>query len=75
MSDNPFHTSKLMRRIWTSAILSGLFAVVLGVAIPAWPAPSVNAAAVLLGVYLVVSGVALAFLAFTPPVSAGPKAP
>ena len=71
MSDNPLHTSKLMQGIWTSAILSGLFAVVLGVVILAWPAPSVNAAAALLGVYLVASGVALVFLAFSLPASAG----
>jgi uncharacterized membrane protein HdeD (DUF308 family) len=72
MSDNPLHTSKLMRGIWTSAILSGLLAVVLGVVILAWPEPSV-VAAVLLGVYLVVSGVALVFLAFSLPVSAGSR--
>jgi uncharacterized membrane protein HdeD (DUF308 family) len=71
MSDNPLHTSKQMQGIWTSAILSGLFAVVLGVVILAWPAPSVNAAAALLGVYLVASGVALVFLAFSLPASAG----
>jgi uncharacterized membrane protein HdeD (DUF308 family) len=73
MSDNPIHTSKLMRGIWTSAILSGLLAVVLGVVILAWPEPSVVAAAVLLGVYLVASGVALVFLAFSLPVSAGSR--
>jgi uncharacterized membrane protein HdeD (DUF308 family) len=73
MSDNPLHTSNLMRGIWTSAILSGLFAVVLGVVILAWPEPSVVAAAVLLGVYLVASGVALVFLAFSLPASAGSR--
>jgi uncharacterized membrane protein HdeD (DUF308 family) len=73
MSDNPLHTSNLMRGIWTSAILSGLLAVVLGVVILAWPEPSVVAAAVLLGVYLVVSGVALVFLAFSLPISAGSR--
>jgi uncharacterized membrane protein HdeD (DUF308 family) len=71
MSDKPLHTSKQMQGIWTSAILSGLFAVVLGVVILAWPAPSVNAAAALLGVYLVASGVALVFLAVSLPASAG----
>lgn len=73
MSDNPLRTSKVMRGIWTTAILSGLLAVVLGVAILAWPAPSVVAAAVLFGVYLVVSGVALVFLAFSLPVSVGSR--
>ena len=65
MSDNPIHTSNLMRGIWTSAILTGIFAVVLGIVILAWPEPSVAAAAVLFGVYLVVSGVAQVFLALS----------
>jgi uncharacterized membrane protein HdeD (DUF308 family) len=65
MSDTPRHTPNLMQGISTAAILSGLMAVVLGVAMLAWPEPSVVAAAVLLGMYLVVSGVALVFLAFS----------
>ncbi|MGB6764487.1 DUF308 domain-containing protein, partial [Mycobacterium sp.] len=71
MSDNSLHISNLMRGISTTAILSGLLAVVLGVVMLAWPQPSVVAAAVLFGVYLVVSGVALVFLAFSLPASAG----
>jgi uncharacterized membrane protein HdeD (DUF308 family) len=47
--------------------------VVLGVVILAWPEPSVVAAAVLFGVYLVVSGVAEVFLAFSLPISAGSR--
>jgi uncharacterized membrane protein HdeD (DUF308 family) len=62
-----------MRGIWTSAILSGLLAVVLGIVILAWPEPSVAADAVLFGVYLVVSGVAQVFLAFSLPVSAASR--
>ncbi len=69
MSDNSSHTSNLMQGIWTTAILSGLLAVVLGVVILAWPQPSVVAAAALFGVYLVVSGIALVILAFSLPVS------
>ena len=71
MNDNSFHISNLTRGISTAAILSGLLAVVLGVVMLAWPQPSVVAAAVLFGVYLVVSGVALVFLAFSLPASAG----
>jgi uncharacterized membrane protein HdeD (DUF308 family) len=48
-------------------------AIVLGVVILAWPEPSVVAAAVFIGVYLVVSGVVLVFLAFSLPVSAGSR--
>ena len=53
--------------------MSGSLAVVLGVVILAWPQPSVVAAAVLFGVYLVVSGVALLFLTFSMPTSAGTR--
>jgi uncharacterized membrane protein HdeD (DUF308 family) len=53
--------------------VSGSLAVVLGVVILAWPQPSVVAAAVLFGVYLVVSGVALLFLTFSMPTSAGTR--
>jgi uncharacterized membrane protein HdeD (DUF308 family) len=72
MSDNSLHVSNQMRGISTAAILSGLLAAVLGVVILAWPQPSVVAAAVLFGVYLVASGVALVVLAFSlPAASAG----
>jgi len=66
MSEIPRHASNLVRNIWISAILSGLLAVVVGVVILAWPEPSVVAAAVFFGVYLVVSGLAvvLGILAF-----------
>jgi uncharacterized membrane protein HdeD (DUF308 family) len=73
MSEIPRHSANLVRGIWTSAILSGLLAVVLGAVILAWPQPSVVAAAVVFGVYLVVSGLALVFLAFSLPVSAGSR--
>jgi uncharacterized membrane protein HdeD (DUF308 family) len=73
MSDNSLQTSNLMRSIWTTAILSGLLAMGLGIVILAWPQPSVVAAAALFGVYLVVSGIALVILAFSLPTSAGSR--
>jgi uncharacterized membrane protein HdeD (DUF308 family) len=73
MSGNSLHSSNVTRDIWTGAIVSGSLAVVLGVLILAWPQPSVVAAAVLFGVYLVVSGVALLFLTFSMPTSAGTR--
>jgi uncharacterized membrane protein HdeD (DUF308 family) len=73
MNDNSFHISDQVRDISTAAILSGLLSVALGVVILAWPEPSVVAAAVLFGVYLVVSGVAQVFLAFSLPISAGSR--
>jgi uncharacterized membrane protein HdeD (DUF308 family) len=73
MSDNSLQASNLMRSIWTTAILSGLLAMGLGIVILAWPQPSVVAAAALFGVYLVVSGIALVILAFSLPTSAGSR--
>jgi uncharacterized membrane protein HdeD (DUF308 family) len=73
MNDNSLHISNLMRGISTSAIFSGLLAVALGAVILAWPQPSVVAAAMLFGVYLVVSGVALVLLAFSLPTSGGSR--
>ena len=73
MSGNSLHSSNVTRDIWTGAIVSGSLAVVLGVVILAWPQPSVVAAAVLFGVYLVVSEVALLFLTFSMPTSAGTR--
>ena len=73
MSDNSLHLSNPLRGISTAAIWSGLLAAVLGGVILAWPQPSVVAAAVLFGVYLVVSGVALVILAFSLPMSGGSR--
>jgi uncharacterized membrane protein HdeD (DUF308 family) len=61
----------LAQRLWTSAIVFGLLAVILGVVILVWPGPSLVVAAVLFGVYLLVSGIAQVFSAFSLPVSAG----
>jgi uncharacterized membrane protein HdeD (DUF308 family) len=73
MSNTAHPVSNLMHRIWISAVLFGLLAVILGVVILVWPGPSILAAAVLFGVYLVVSGVALTVLALSLPASAGSR--
>jgi uncharacterized membrane protein HdeD (DUF308 family) len=54
-------------------MISGLLAVVLGVVILAWPGKSIIVASVLLGIYLVVSGVAQVIFAFSLHVSAGSR--
>jgi uncharacterized membrane protein HdeD (DUF308 family) len=54
-------------------MISGLLAVILGVVILAWPGKSIIVASVLLGIYLVVSGVAQVILAFSLHVSAGSR--
>jgi uncharacterized membrane protein HdeD (DUF308 family) len=65
--------SELPQRLWKSAILFGLLAAILGVVILAWPGKSLLVAAVVFGVYLVISGVALVALAFMLPASAGSR--
>jgi uncharacterized membrane protein HdeD (DUF308 family) len=73
MSHNTHPGSNLMHRIWVSAVLFGLLAVVLGVVMLLWPGKSIVVAAGLFGVYLVVSGVALVVLALSLPASGGSR--
>lgn len=54
-------------------LVSGVFAVILGVLVLVWPGISILVAAVLFGVYLVVSGVAMVIFALSLPVSAGTR--
>src|SRR6187551_325068 len=63
----------LLHHLWKSALLSGLFAVALGVLILVWPGKSIIVAAVFLGIYLVVSGAAQVIFAFSLPVSAASR--
>jgi uncharacterized membrane protein HdeD (DUF308 family) len=69
MSDTAHPVSDLMHRIWISVVLFGVLGVILGVVMLMWPGPSIVVAAVLFGVYLVVSGIALVILAFSLPAS------
>ena len=69
MSTHPVES--YVQRLWMSAILFGLLAVILGVVIVVWPGPSIIVAAVLFGVYLVVSGIVMVSLAFSLPVASG----
>jgi uncharacterized membrane protein HdeD (DUF308 family) len=71
MTDIYRPASDLMHRIWTSAIMFGFLAAILGVVILVWPGPSIVVAAVVFGVYLVVSGITQIVLAFGLPDSAG----
>ena len=63
----------LLHYLWKSALISGLLAVALGVLILIWPGKSIIVAAVFLGIYLVVSGVAQVIFAFSLPVSAASR--
>lgn len=59
----------LMRHLSTSALISGLLTIALGVLILVWPGKSILVASVLFGVYLLVTGFAEVYLAFALPVS------
>src|ERR1700752_228001 len=64
---------QLLQHLWKSTMISGLLAVVLGVVILAWPGKSIIVASVLLGIYLVASGIAQVIFAFSLHVSAGSR--
>jgi uncharacterized membrane protein HdeD (DUF308 family) len=57
-------TPGFLRHLWEVKLVSGLAALVLGVLVVAWPGISILVAAVLFGVYLVVSGLAEIVFAF-----------
>lgn len=57
--------------MWISTVVFGLLAVILGVVILAWPGKSLLVAAVLFGIYLVVSGLVMVLLAFSLPLAGG----
>lgn len=74
MSTHPEHAAPEhvpFQRLWTSVVVLGFAAAILGVVMLIWPRPSIVVAAVLLGVYLAVSGIALVFSAFSLPVLSG----
>ena len=61
----------LLPHLWKSAVVSGLLAVALGVAIVSWPAISIVVAAIFFGAALLVNGIQQVFFAFSLDVSAG----
>jgi uncharacterized membrane protein HdeD (DUF308 family) len=62
---------KLLPHLWRSTLISGLLAVALGVLVLVLPRDSLVTAAVLFGLYLLVTGAAQVFFAFSLHVSAG----
>lgn len=62
---------KLLKHLWWSTLLSGILAVILGVLVLTLPGDSIFVAAILLGAYLLVSGIAQVIFAFSLHVSAG----
>src|SRR5271166_1120083 len=64
-------TANPLRELWAPQLLMGLVAVAVGVLVLMWPGVSILAASVLLGIYLVASGIAQVILAFGLEVSGG----
>src|SRR6201998_2723659 len=62
---------KLLPHLWKSALVSGLLALTLGVLVLLLPGDSIVIAAILFGIYLLVTGVAQVIFAFSLHVSAG----
>lgn len=61
----------MLPHLWKSALVSGILALALGILTLVWPAISVLAAAIVFGVYLLITGIAQVFFAFSLHVSAG----
>ncbi len=55
----------LLPHFWKSALVSGVLAVALGIAMIAWPAISITVAAIFFGAYLLLSGIEQVFFAFS----------
>src|SRR6201987_4430199 len=65
--------SVLGQQLWKNKLVSGVLSIALGAMVLAWPGPTILVAATLFGVYLLVSGFAELFLAFTLPRSAATR--
>lgn len=61
----------LARRAWQTILLTGVMAVILGVLILVWPDITLQAAGIIFGVYLVVTGVLQLVAAFGAPTGTG----
>jgi uncharacterized membrane protein HdeD (DUF308 family) len=65
--------AQLVQGIWSSAVVSGLLAVILGVVILVWPGPSIVVTSGVFGAYLVISGIAMVVLGFNFPAPAASR--
>ena len=61
----------MLPHLWKSTLLSGVLAVILGVLMLVWPGKTLLVAGVLFGAYLLISGIAQVFFAFSLHVAAG----
>jgi uncharacterized membrane protein HdeD (DUF308 family) len=62
---------RLLPHLWKSTLASGILALALGVLVLAWPGKTILIAAILFGIYLLVTGIAQVIFAFSLHVSAG----
>jgi uncharacterized membrane protein HdeD (DUF308 family) len=65
--------SVLGQQLWKNKLASGVLTIVVGAMVLAWPGPSILVVSTLFGVYLLISGFAELFLAFTLPRSAATR--
>jgi uncharacterized membrane protein HdeD (DUF308 family) len=63
----------LGQQLWKNTLVSGVLTIVLGIMVLAWPGPTILIASTMFGVFLLVSGFAELFLAFTLPRSAATR--
>jgi uncharacterized membrane protein HdeD (DUF308 family) len=61
------------QRLWKLKLMAGVPTIVVGAIVLAWPGPSILVASTLFGVYLLASGLAELFMAFTLPRSAATR--
>ncbi|CAN5264320.1 HdeD family acid-resistance protein [soil metagenome] len=55
----------LLPHLWKSTLVSGVLAILLGIAVVVWPGISILVAAIFFGAYLLVTGIAQVVLAFS----------
>jgi len=63
----------LDQQLWMGTLLASVLTVVLGAMVLLWPGPTILVASTMFGVYLLASGLAELFLAFTLPRSAATR--
>jgi uncharacterized membrane protein HdeD (DUF308 family) len=61
----------VLPHLWKATLFSGVLSVILGVLIAAWPGATLLVAAVVFGIYLLISGIAQVIFAFTLHIAAG----
>jgi uncharacterized membrane protein HdeD (DUF308 family) len=65
--------SVLGQQLWKGKLVSGVLTIVLGAMVLAWPGPTILITSTMFGVFMLVSGFAELFLAFTLPRSAATR--